>query len=77
MRKASPVLPAAAPDSSPVVHTDLGDPGDRDGHSVTGVDFIALHIQSQSVQGNPGERPRERYNGKYDYWFIFITLMVH
>lgn len=35
------------------VHTDLGYPCDGDGHSVAGVDFIALHIQSQSVQGNP------------------------
>lgn len=38
------------------MHTDLGDPGHGDGHPVTSVDFVALHIQSQSVQGNPGER---------------------
>lgn len=40
----------------PLMHTDLGYTSDRDGHSVAGVDFIALHIQSQSVQGNPEER---------------------
>ena len=39
--------PPAAP--SAAMHTDLSYPGDRDGHPVAGVDFIALHIQSQSV----------------------------
>ncbi len=33
--------------------TDLSYPSYRDGHAVASVDFIALHIQSQSVQGNP------------------------
>lgn len=35
--------------------TDLGDSSHRDGDAVARVDFIALHVQSQSVQGNPGE----------------------
>lgn len=47
--------------SSVVMHTDLGYPGYRDGHPVAGVDFIALHIQGQSVQGNPGERQGKTY----------------
>ena len=46
--------------------TDLGYPCDGDGHSVARVDFIALHIQSQSVQGNPGDRQGE------DVWNTFI-----
>lgn len=42
--------------SSAVMHTDLSYSCDRDGHTVASVDFIALHVQSQSVQGNPADR---------------------
>ena len=50
-----------------MMHTDLGDPRDRDWHPVASVDFIAFHIQSQSVQGNPKERQGETYKTKDDY----------
>lgn len=36
-------------------HTDLGNSSYRDGDAVASVDFIALHVQSQGVEGNPGE----------------------
>lgn len=36
-------------------HTDLGNSSYRDGDAVASVDFIALYVQSQRVQGNPGE----------------------
>lgn len=38
-----------------MTHTNLGYSSDRDWHPVTSVHFIAFHIQSQSVQGNPVE----------------------
>lgn len=36
--------------------TDLSYSRHRDGDTVASVDFIALHIQSQSVEGNPRGR---------------------
>lgn len=48
-------------------HTDLGYAGDGDGHAVAGVDFVAPHVESQSVQGNPGETHGEAQRGEEDY----------
>ena len=56
-----PAVPSAA------VHTDLGYPGDGDGHSVAGVHLVTLHIQGQSVQGNPGERHGKACKGRDSY----------
>lgn len=45
--------------------TNLGYSSDRDRHAMTSVHFIAFHIQSQSVQGNPVEGSRIKNNKKY------------
>lgn len=42
-------------------HADLSYPSDGDGHAVASVDFVALDVQGQRVQGDPEDVNRKTW----------------